>query len=198
MNTNRIWRGLWLLAATTGVLPNSIAAQVTPPPGSMRSRQERKADAQTGFDRPLDARINAVIRKRLELTDDQFLRLRTVAKRMENERRLLRIEEGATRGALRRELLAGADANDSTVAAMLDRLPSLDRRRVDLFEREQGELAKFLTPVQRAKYIGLQDELRRMMEDLQRRRTSGDVQDGDSLGTGRPGPRRPFRPPVRR
>jgi periplasmic protein CpxP/Spy len=188
---------IWAMVAS-GTTASLAIAQVAAPLSGAQVGPDRSPNKRGGFNRPLDDRINAVIRKRLQLTDEQFTRLRAVARRMENERRMLRIDEGSTRASLRRELLAGEDANDSTVAAMLDRLPSIDRRRIDLMEREQSELAKFLSPVQRAKYIGLQDELRRSMEELQYRRANGGVVDGDSVGGGRAGLRRPFRPPVRR
>lgn len=156
---------------------------------------ERRGNVRDQLDKRLEERINLVLRERLRLSDDQFTRLRTVARRVETERRALRMEEGSTRATLRRELLAGDSANDSTVAIMLDRLPAIERKRIDLMEREQGELARFLTPVQRAKYVGLQDELRRTMQDLQYRRSDGPPLGGDSSRRGGP-PRRPFRPPV--
>jgi len=196
MNANRFLRVMFWMVVVTGGSPALSVAQVAPPTGGARVGPERNANRRGGSDRLIDDRINAVIRKRLEFADDQFERLRIVARRMESERRLLRMEEGSTRGSLRRELLAGENANDSTVAALLEKLPSIERRRTDLMEREQSELAKFLSPIQRAKYIGLQDELRRTMEELQYRRSNGGARDHDSLGFGRGGPRRPFRPPV--
>ena len=94
-----------------------------------------------------------------------------------------------TRFAMRQELLAGEKANEARVAELLDRMPRFERRRLDLMEQEQRELAKFLSPTQRARYIGLQDELRRSMQDLQRRRMGIDGAPGDSMT------RRTRRPP---
>ena len=42
--------------------------------------------------------------------------------------------------------------------------------RLDLQAEEQKEFAQFMTPVQRAKYSALQDQLRRRMQDLVRAR----------------------------
>jgi periplasmic protein CpxP/Spy len=75
----------------------------------------------------------------------------------------------------------------------LEQLPKYERRRLDLMEREQRELARFLSPVQRAKYIGLQDELRRTMQDVQHRRMERDSLAGPG---DRPAFRRPNRPPL--
>jgi len=81
-----------------------------------------------------------------------------------------RREEMQTRKAMREELLAGDNANVSKVADLLEQMPRLERRRIELMEQEQRELSKFLSPVQRARYFALQDELRRNMQELQRRR----------------------------
>jgi hypothetical protein len=122
------------------------------------------------MERRVQERINQVIRQRLALSDDQFARLRDVAATIEDDRRTLRNDELTARFALRQELLAGDRVNESRVGELLDKLPKFERRRVDLIEQEQRELSKFLSPSQRARYFALQDELRRSMQDMQRRR----------------------------
>src|SRR5207344_2346860 len=114
------------------------------------------------------------VRQQLALSDEQFAKLRDVASKVEDDRRALRNEEMTTRFALRQELLAGEKADEGKVAEFLEQMPRFERRRLDMMEREQKELAKFLTPSQRARYIGLQDELRRGMQDVQRRRMGPD------------------------
>ena len=49
---------------------------------------------------------------------------------------------------------------------MLDQLVDVQRQRLEIFAREQRELAQFLTPVQRAKYATLQEGLRKKVEQL--------------------------------
>jgi Spy/CpxP family protein refolding chaperone len=144
------------------------------------------------MDRRLQERINQTIRQRLALSDEQFDKMREVASRIEEDRRSLRSEEMTTRFAMRQELLAGEKANDKRVSELLDQMARIDRRRLDLPEREQRDLAKFLTATQRARYIGMQEQLRREMQDLQRRRLDRDSGDADRM---RPGPRRLQRPP---
>jgi Spy/CpxP family protein refolding chaperone len=78
-------------------------------------------------------------------------------------------EERQARQALRAELVAGDAANQQKVAGLLDQLMRLQRRRLDLVENEQREIGKFLSPVQRAKYLGLQNEIRKRMEELRDR-----------------------------
>ncbi len=170
-----------------------------PPPGGGQAMGVRQGGpppngpARIQLERRLQERINQVVRKRLALTDDQFSRLQETASRIEDARRELRNDEMTTRFAMRQELLAGDRANEARVAELLDRLPRLERRRLDLMDQEQRELSKFLSATQRARYLGLQDELRRSMQDLQRRRMDGDSAAGPPLA--RPGARRLLKRP---
>ncbi|MBY0489076.1 MAG: Spy/CpxP family protein refolding chaperone, partial [Gemmatimonadaceae bacterium] len=150
------------------------------------------------LEKRLQERLLVVVRQRLNLTDEQVTRLQDVASKTEYERRALRRDELTARFAMRQELLAGDKANEAKVADLLEQLPRLERRRVDLMEREQRELAKFLSPLQRARYFGLQDELRRGMQELQQQRLAAP----DSAGAGRNGlggglRRNRLRPPPR-
>ncbi len=168
--------GALVLAATPAA---RVIAQSGPPAAVGATNQQpptRRAPgpARAAVERRLQERINEVIRKRLALSDDQFVRLRDVSARMEEDRRTLRNDEQTTRFALRQELLAGDRVNENRVAEMLDKIPKFERRRLDLMEQEQRELSKFLSPSQRARYFALQDELRRSMQDMQRRRMGGD------------------------
>jgi hypothetical protein len=111
-----------------------------------------------------------VLRNRLRLTDDQFNKLRAMNSRLDAEKQAVRAEEQEVRRALRQQLLPGATPNEARVAELLDKLPQVERKRIALQEREQQELAGFLRPVQRARYFALQDELRRSLQEVQRRR----------------------------
>ena len=184
-------------ACLTGLALMPLAAQGVPPAGPPGGRPP--GGAQRGapgmndprrveMERRLQERIEERVRQELNPTDEQFTRLRDVASKMEGERRALRNEEMTTRFALRQELLAGDKADESKVAEFLERMPRYERRRLDLMEREQRELAKFLTPSQRARYIGLQDELRRGMQDVQRRRMGNDSGGPQGRGGMRRGP----------
>ncbi len=179
----------------------TLIGQGGPPPGARAAKGDQRpssrmnAEQRAEMERRVTERINEVIRTRLALDDEQFGKLRELATRIEDDRRLLRNEELTTRFALRQELLAGERVNEIRVGELLDKMPVLERRRVDLLEREQRELAKFLAPSQRARYFALQDELRRGMQEMQRRRMGLDSEQRDSGGP----PRRPIgrgRPPA--
>ncbi len=173
------------------VTPASGAAQGGPP-GSQRSqrgdpvRDRRLGDEQQSvMEQRFQQRLNLIVRDRLQLNGEQFERLRGIASRTEQLRRTLRREEVATRMALRREMSVGERANEERVGELLDRIPQLERRKLDVMESEQRELSVILSPLQRARYFALQDELRRGMQELQRRRLERDPAKGSP-------------PPVRR
>jgi len=114
-------------------------------------------------------RTAEVVRRRLQLNDDQMARLRTTNQQFDRQRTALVADEREARQALRAELAAGDAANQQKVAGLLDQLMRVQRRRLDLVESEQRELGKFLTPVQRAKYFALQNEIRKRVEELRDR-----------------------------
>ena len=114
-------------------------------------------------------RTAEVVRRRLQLNDDQMARLRTTNQQFDRQRTALVADEREARQALRAELVAGDAANQQKVAGLLDQLMRVQRRRLDLVESEQRELGKFLTPVQRAKYFALQNEIRKRVEELRDR-----------------------------
>ena len=117
-------------------------------------------------------RVGRLLRERVGLSEDQMRRLAPVSRNFESRRQTIFREERTTRQALRREL--GAESADQArVAAHIDQLLTLQRRRLDLTAEEQRELAAFMTPVQRARYLALQEHLRRRAEEMRRRRGGG-------------------------
>jgi len=55
------------------------------------------------------------------------------------------------------------------VNQLLRDMARIQRDRLDLLDNEQADLAKFLTPVQRAQYLGLQEQVRRRVEEVRDR-----------------------------
>ncbi len=195
----RVLAAIALATAVSVLCGLSLSAQGGPPiagradgrAGALRP----KVDARALLEQRLQDRVNEIVRTRLALSDEQFQQLLELSTRAEAEKRALRRDEVDTRVALRRELLAGDRVNESRVSELLDKLPRLERRRIDLMEAEQKDLARFLSPSQRARYFALQDELRRNMQDMQRRRLgvprNGDTTDVPPV----PGRGRRLKPP---
>lgn len=157
---------------------SGVAAAQRPPAGGAGGAGggDQRAQLEARFRRQLAQ----VVRVRVGLTDAQMARLAPVNERYSVQRRELQTDERATRIALQRALRAGT--SDSTqVAALLQRLIDQQKRRVSLLEAEQRDLAAIMTPIQRARYMALQEQLRRQVEQ---RRGGG----GQGQGRRRPPP----------
>ncbi len=139
--------------------------------------QPRGIDARGAVEDRIRQRVVRLLRERVGLNDDQLRRLGPVNQRFDARRQALFRDEREVRQSLRREL-SGQTADQSRVATQVDQLFALQRRRLELAAEEQRELAAFMTPVQRARYLALQDHLRRRAEDVRRRRGGGGPRGG--------------------
>lgn len=115
-------------------------------------------------------RLAAVAKQRLELTDDQMRQLTAVNASYESRRRTLMAQEHEARVTVRGELQRGKQADQQRVDAALTELFRIQRARIDLAEQEQRDLAKFMQPSQRAGYLALQEQVRRRVDQMRKRR----------------------------
>ena len=138
-----------------------------------RQRQQRPpgeaAPGRTALERQVQQQLWRLTRQRVGLSDSQMRQLVPVNQRFEVRRRQILREERATRLALRGAVLDSAGADDERVSAQIDRLLQLERQRIDLVQEEQRELSRFMTPMQRARYMALQEQVRRRVEQMRRR-----------------------------
>ena len=118
----------------------------------------------------LQRRVVEVVQRTLGATDDQMRQLAEVNRRYAEERRALNQRDREARQTIRAEVLRDSLADQDKVSRMLDQLVDVQRQRLDVFAREQRDLARFLTPVQRAKYATLQEGLRKKVEQLRQKR----------------------------
>ena len=136
------------------------------------ARQGGAPQGRMQLEREVRARLHDIMRREMRLDDAQIERLDRTLQTYETRRRSLLRDEREARMALRHAMgtarsadSARARANDAIIAASLDTLLVLQKRRVDLVIEEQRELATFLTPLQRARYFALQENLRRVLEE---------------------------------
>ena len=169
-------RSTVLFALLGSLLATDARAQVRrePPAGRQDAPRREQLEAR------LRQQLWRVTKNRVGLTEEQMTRLAQTSRPFETERRQLAEQERSDRLALRRELLAGASANQDRVAAALERVLDVQRRRAQLQIDEQRQLAAFMSPVQRAKYAALQEQLRRRAENLRGQR----VRPGGGRGEG--------------
>ena len=138
------------------------------PPGGDNPRREM-------LEQRLRERTGEMVRRRLDLTDDQMKRLQATNRQFERERGALVMREREMRRELRGQMML-EKPDQNRVSQLLDQTIQIERQRLDLVQNEQRELAKFLTPVQRAKMLAIQSELRRRAQELRKmppRRGSG-------------------------
>jgi hypothetical protein len=146
------------MEAQTGMRRRERLAQ----PSNPQQRQQLEQKFRTGVAR--------VVKQKLELSDEQMLKLRRANAQFDQRRRSLNQEERQRRSDLRSQILAGAGADQAQIGAAVDDLLQLQRRRIDLQIEEQRQLAEFMTPMQRARYLALQEQLRRRVEGIQKAR----------------------------
>jgi hypothetical protein len=161
------------MGARKAAAPSSGAAQ-------RRGDNDRgAAGAQTPtrrqqMERQLRQRLWKVTKEQVGLTDAQMTKLGETTRRFDVRRRALNQQERAERTLLRQQIQAGDRADQTRVAAALDHLMQLQRQRVDLQAEEQRELSGYMTPIQRARFAALQEQVRRRVEALRRQRPDSD------------------------
>ncbi len=165
--------GAALVAATFVVAVPVVEASAQSGPPQVRQQRSGQPRGDREMEQQVQRRIGAMLKERLSLTDDQLVKLEGVTMKLDRDRRAVRGEEFRLRSAMRRHLLAGDAASNDSVAPLLDRLPALERRKIDLMELEQRELAQFLSPIQRARFMALQEEIRRNMDEIRDKRSPG-------------------------
>lgn len=138
-------------------MPAVLSAQAvsTPPPGNRAALEQQFRE-----------RTARLTKQRLGLTDAQLDRLEKTNARFAPQLRQLGAQERDIRRQLRQEMMAGSSANQQRVSDLLDGALRIQKQRISTVEAEQKELAGFLTPVQRARYIALQAQFRKRAEEL--------------------------------
>ena len=152
---------LGLIAATMIALATPLSAQDQAP---------SRDTATSALQARVRQRLAAVAKQRLELTDDQMRQLTAVNASYEPRRRTLMTQEREARVAVRGELQRGKQADQKKVEGALAELFRIQRARIDLAEQEQRDLAKFMQPSQRAGYLALQEQVRRRLDQMRKRR----------------------------
>jgi hypothetical protein len=125
-------------------------------------------------------------------------RLQQVQQKYEQQRRPLMLEERSARLQLRGLVINEPAADQKQVDVLLGKLVDIQKRRVQLLEAEQKDLSAFMTPVQRARFMGMREQARKRVEQLRDRGNTGAARPRSMRpGAMRPGGMRP-RPGPRR
>ncbi|HKV51784.1 MAG TPA: Spy/CpxP family protein refolding chaperone [Gemmatimonadaceae bacterium] len=149
-----------------------VAAQQDAPPAaadSAANAPNAQTPARRQLEQQLRLRLGEVVRRQLQLTDQQYAQLQAVNKKYEAPRRDLNQRERYLRLSLRAELQLGDKADQAKVGGYLDQMNEIQQSRLQIFRDEQRDLSGFLTPVQRAKYAALQEQLRKRLTQMRQR-----------------------------
>lgn len=181
-----------LTGLAIAVASSAVQAQVRPrrdsqlPRAGIRAQQPPVGQERQQLQRRLQQRLWQMTQRRVGLTDAQMNRLAPVHQRFESQRREILRQERQTRLALRDAMRDSTQADQGQISGYLERLVQLQRQRADLLEQEQKELGQFMTPLQRARYTALQEQVRRRIEQLRRQNAPGQAGGGAPLGPPRP------------
>ena len=129
-------------------------------PGRAQPQQRAKLEQQ------FRQRGEEIVRRQLNLSDDQMRRLRDVNSRFDGQRRGLVQQEREARVALRNEIARGSSADQGRVSQLMAQVRDLQQQRFSLQQQELQQLSGFLTPVQQAQYEGLVTRLRERARQL--------------------------------
>jgi Spy/CpxP family protein refolding chaperone len=142
----------WLLLLAGGAAPLPAQHPDTQPGNpALRTRVER--------------RFSERIKQELDLTDEQAVKLKEVAKVNGSRRRELGRRERTLYAAIDQQLAAGEKADQDSVARMTREMLDLRVEYAQSLRDEMGKLT-FLTPVQRAKLMAMRDRLLHRVHDM--------------------------------
>ena len=161
-------------AAQAQLRPRAEAALPRNPGVPRRQQLPEGGGNRAQLERRFQQMLYQVTRQRVGLTDEQMKRLVPVNQRFTTQRRGIQRQERQTRMALRDAIQDSSQVDQAKITEYLDRLLDLQRQRVELLAQEQKDLAEFMTPLQRAKYTALQEQVRQRIDQMRRRRVTGD------------------------
>jgi Spy/CpxP family protein refolding chaperone len=141
-----------VVCALLGVVPATLAAQRG---GGRRNQIQQPPQGRV----PADQRIGQLMKNQLQLSDAQTERLQDLMGRFQERRQGLLRDEQQARMTIREALCGGDSTRGAEVAKSLDQVIDIEKRRVQMHEDEQRELAGFLTPYQRARFMGFEEQL---------------------------------------
>jgi Spy/CpxP family protein refolding chaperone len=152
----RTWRQRFILLVLGGALVAPLGAQsgdsgAAPGAGASQFRQ----------------RMAQMVKRQLGLTDSQLVLLGAVNQKYEQKRFLLLQQERELRITIRAEVLRGDQADQKLIAKLLDQMIAVQQQRLQILQSEQKDLSAFLTPSQRAQYLGIQEQVRKRLANMQ-------------------------------
>lgn len=167
-----IKRLLCLCVLSLSIAPMAVAQSTNAGANPRRAALEQKFHQQSA----------TLAKQKLGLTDAQLAQLEQTNARFAPQMNQLLAQERDTRRQLRVEMTRGNQANQQHVSDLLDNSIQLQKQRIALVEAEQKDLARFLSPTQRAGYIALQAQFRMRAQELTRQNGQRKMLGGNGQG----------------
>jgi protein CpxP len=144
---------LWLLIVI-GIPLYPLAAQQSDSSARSDSLRQR-----------IEERFASRVQQQLGLTNEQTAKLRATSQQFGARRRELHTRHRQLREALSAQLQPGVAAKQDSVAKLTDAMIELRIASAQVTRDEMREVAKYLTPVQRARFFVMRDRLRNRMKE---------------------------------
>ena len=147
--------GLLTLAVTADAQrPNRPMGRGGQGPGQRRNDLED--EVRRGFAK--------AVRERVGLNDEQMQKLGPITRKFEVQRRETHADERDARTKLQGLVMVGAEGDSVRIRQALSQLMDVHKKRLAIDEAEQKELATIMSPLQLAKFLALQEQIRRRLE----------------------------------
>ena len=146
-----------------------VALLVSAGPALAQDTGDDSPDA-TQIRQQIETRFGQQIQATMGLTDEQAVKLRATFNKYGPQRRALEAEERSIKRALQGQLRPGIAANSDTVARLVDHLLANKVKYAQSFVDEDKEMAKYLTPVQRAQFQVMRERLMARIEEIRQQR----------------------------
>ena len=112
----------------------------------------------------LTAMVERAVRTQVQATDDQMAKMRQIELRFRPRRAQLDREEQQVRRDLRQAMMDTTNVDQARIGQLLDKLVGFPGRRAAMIEEEDKALAEVLTPLQRARFHAIQEQIRRRID----------------------------------
>jgi len=126
----------------------------------------------------IETRFGQQLQATMGLSDEQAVKLRATFEKYGPERRAMEREQRDIKRALQGQLRPGVAADADSVARLVDRLLANKVKYAESFVGEDKEMAKYLTPVQRAQFQVMRERLMARIEQVRQQRQQQRLQAG--------------------
>lgn len=143
----------------------SLALFVVPWYPAAAQRGDSAAAKTDSLRHHIEERFATRVQEELGLTNEQTAKLRATSQQFGGRRRVMHTRQRQLKEALRAQLKPGVAANQDSVARLTDAMVELRVASAQASRDEMREVAKYLTPVQRARFFVMRDRLHHRVKE---------------------------------